>query len=209
MTITTSRNVSSFQSFLSSCLITIAIVTLGVQITLNPSYFTADAFTISSSKTTSFQLQRYDQRQRHATGARSTTTFLPASVEDEISEVTSPAVSESDKILQDIIDDLYPSGELITLVIKDHRPLGCTIEESLAASTSTTSTSNKNTVKINDDDDDDTMLGLEDSPAVFVSKIVEGGHAEQAGIKVGDVIIGVTGLFGAVMPVAGFEIDRV
>jgi len=56
-----------------------------------------------------------------------------------------------------------------TLTLKEHRPLGCTVEESLA---------------------------VEDDQAVFVASVKEGGFAHLAGLQVGDVIIGVTGLFG-------------
>jgi len=55
-----------------------------------------------------------------------------------------------------------------TFLLSEHRPLGCTIEESLAPN----------------------------DPYVFVSHLQEGGFAAQAGLAVGDVIVGVTGLFG-------------
>lgn len=62
-----------------------------------------------------------------------------------------------------------PNFAIRTLTLKDHRPLGCTVEESLAA---------------------------EDDHAVFVASVKEGGFAQLAGLQVGDVIVGVTGLFG-------------
>ena len=55
-----------------------------------------------------------------------------------------------------------------TFLLPEHRPLGCTIEESLAPN----------------------------DPYVFVSHLQEGGFAASAGLAVGDVIVAVTGLFG-------------
>ena len=189
-----------------------AITTLVVQLATNPSLTTTNAFTISTTKTrTSFQQSQSVQQQRHATSSssQSSSTLLLASVEDDTEVSIGKVPSEIDATLQSIIDDLYPNSELVTLVIQDHRPLGCTVEESLATTSSDESNKTKNIVKINDDDDDDDLISLDDAPAVFVSKVVEGGYAEQAGIKVGDVIIGVTGLFGNVMAVSGFDIERV
>lgn len=205
----------SSNSFRPTCFMIMAITTLVVQLATNPSLTTTNAFTISTTKTrTSCQQSQSVQQQRHATSAtssssESSSTLLLASVEDDTEVSIGKVPSEIDATLQSIIDDLYPNGELVTLVIQDHRPLGCTVEESLATTSSDESNKTKNIVKINDDDDDDDLISLDDAPAVFVSKVVEGGYAEQAGIKVGDVIIGVTGLFGNVMAVSGFDIERV
>ena len=73
-------------------------------------------------------------------------------------------------------------GELVRLELPEFRPLGCTVEESLDTES--------------------------DPKVVFVSKIVEGGNADKAGIKVGDVVVGINGLFDdTVVPVleAGLE----
>eukprot|EP00525_Craspedostauros_australis_P003695 CAMPEP_0198116888 /NCGR_PEP_ID=MMETSP1442-20131203/15211_1 /TAXON_ID= /ORGANISM="Craspedostauros australis, Strain CCMP3328" /LENGTH=287 /DNA_ID=CAMNT_0043774817 /DNA_START=150 /DNA_END=1013 /DNA_ORIENTATION=- len=80
-------------------------------------------------------------------------------------------------------EDLFLQGsEFIELSIPDHRPLGCTVDETIA----------------------DT-----DVPHVFVSKIVPGGFAEQAGLEVGDVVVAVTGTFGELKQVTGLGVDSV
>lgn len=40
-------------------------------------------------------------------------------------------------------------------------------------------------------------------------QVVAGGNAEKAGIKVGDVIVGVTGMFGGLQGVLGKGIEEV
>jgi predicted metalloprotease with PDZ domain len=70
-------------------------------------------------------------------------------------------------MLTEKVEKVFPKGDLLIMTLKDHRPLGCTVEESL-----------------NEEDD-----------YVFISKLTEGGNADKAGLKVGDVVVGVTGLF--------------
>ena len=205
---------SSF-SLLPSWLFGMAITTLVVQVMTNPSRTASSAFTLPTTRatTTNSHFQRSQSHTKATVSSPpSSSTFLSASVEDdtEVPIGSSSLSPEIEDTLQNVMDGLYPDGELVTLVIKDHRPLGCTVEESLATPTKSDdeSSKTKNIVKINDDDDDE-VVSLDDAPAVFVSKVVEGGHAEQAGMEVGDVVIGVTGLFGNVMAVSGFDIERV
>lgn len=80
---------------------------------------------------------------------------------------------------QENVDTTFFGAEYIDMKVLPHRPLGCTVEESLAG-----------------------------GGHVFVSKVVEGGYAEQAGIQVGDVIVGVTGIFGDFQDVRGLGIDE-
>lgn len=88
---------------------------------------------------------------------------------------------EKPDIIKEEVEEFYPDGQLYTLNLTDHRPLGCTVEESL-----------------------DTE---KDPSVVLVTKIIEGGNAEAGGLKVGDVLVGVNGLFGDMTPVlkAGVE----
>mmetsp|Transcript_22562 Transcript_22562/g.37320 ORF Transcript_22562/g.37320 Transcript_22562/m.37320 type:complete len:270 (+) Transcript_22562:120-929(+) len=79
-------------------------------------------------------------------------------------------------------ESAFPSAEVLEVSLPDHKPLGCSVEESLG----------------------DTAL-----KPVFVSKVVPGGNAAKAGIKVGDVIVGVTGIFGGLRSVLGKGIDEV
>jgi len=74
----------------------------------------------------------------------------------------------------------FPDAEFFTFSIADHVPLGCTVEETLDPA----------------------------SDHVFISKITEGSFAEEAGLKVGDVIIGVTGMFGGVANVMDSGVDH-
>jgi len=76
--------------------------------------------------------------------------------------------------------------ETVEFSLKEHKPLGCTIEESLVAH----------------------PYNPESMP-VFVSKIVSGGNAEKAGLKVGDIIIGVSGVFDQPQDVSGVGLDKV
>lgn len=82
------------------------------------------------------------------------------------------------------------SSTIVTFPPYRHRPLGCTLEESLAA--------------IN-------ALNCRRFP-LFVSKVLPGSYADEAGIQVGDVIVGVTGIFGGkIMPLTNVDdnIDKV
>ena len=68
----------------------------------------------------------------------------------------------------------------VALTIFPQRPLGCTVEESLA-----------------------------DASIVFVSKVVPGGKAEAAGIQVGDVVVGLPDVFGNLQNVEGMSLEQV
>lgn len=68
--------------------------------------------------------------------------------------------------------------------LKEHKPLGCSVEESLA------------------DEPDGAKY-------VFVAEVTRGGNADNAGIKVGDVIVQLSGTFDEVVDVAGLGIDKI
>lgn len=78
--------------------------------------------------------------------------------------------------------DFLQDAETLELSMSDHRPLGCTVEES---------------------------LGQRYGPLVFCSKVTPGGFAEQAGIQPGDVFLGVSGMFGGMEDVIEAGIERV
>lgn len=75
---------------------------------------------------------------------------------------------------------------IITFEPYCHRPLGCTIEESLAA-----------------------IRKTDRHGQVFVSKVITNSFANQAGLQVGDVIVDVTGIFGELKDVKDHGIDEV
>jgi len=79
------------------------------------------------------------------------------------------------------VETVFPKAEILTLTMDDHIPLGCTIEESLHE---------------NDD-------------FIFISKLTQDGNAEGAGLKVGDVIVGVTGLFGDLISTLETDAEKI
>lgn len=108
---------------------------------------------------------------------KTVTTCLYDSTEEEIEKMSGGTASQ----LQMAVEEAYPNAEILTIQLQEHRPLGCTVEES---------------------------VDIQSDPSItFVSKVVEGGNADKAGIKVGDVLIGVTGLFD-MMPVFQSGVDK-
>lgn len=69
-------------------------------------------------------------------------------------------------------------------ILTEHKPLGCSVEESLA------------------DEPDN-------AKHVFVAEVTDGGNAAKSGIKVGDVIVQLSGTFDEVVNVAGLGIDKI
>jgi hypothetical protein len=110
---------------------------------------------------------------RPQSSSKSKIRLYESSVEKESSDQLSEA--KSNAATNTAVQEVYPKAEIMTMTLTKHRPLGCTVEESI------------------DTENDPTV--------VFVSKVVEGGNAENAGVEVGDVLIGVTGFFGEMTPV--------
>ena len=94
-------------------------------------------------------------------------------------ETVSPVASSSSTQVEDLIQE---DTEILELSLKDHRPLGCTVEES---------------------------LGKRYGNVVFCTKVTPGGFAEKAGVQIGDVFLAVSGMFGALEDVTGAGIERV
>ena len=78
------------------------------------------------------------------------------------------------------VETLFPSTETLTIEMTEHVPLGCTVDESLH----------------------------EEDDFIFISKLTTNGHAEEAGLQVGDVIVGVTGLFGELISTIDVDIEK-
>lgn len=108
---------------------------------------------------------------RHVPGTK---TLLYDSIEKEVDKSQANIIAD--------VQAIYPSANVVTKELSEHRPLGCTIEES--------------------------MDTVNDPAIVFVSKVVQGGNADKAGIKVGDVLVGVTGLFGDMTPVLKSGVEK-
>jgi len=79
------------------------------------------------------------------------------------------------------VETLFPRAEVVTVEMAEHVPLGCTVEESL-----------------NEEDD-----------YIFISKLTSNGHAEVAGLEVGDVIVGVTGMFGELISTLDADVEKI
>jgi hypothetical protein len=92
------------------------------------------------------------------------------------------ATEENNSMSSDVIsaENIFPYAEFKEFVLFPHRPLGCTVEESLA-----------------------------DARHIFVTKVVAAGFSGRAGLLPGDVIVGVTDLFGTLTDVTGLGIDKV
>lgn len=91
------------------------------------------------------------------------------------------------------IDVSLDVSSLIEFHLKQHKPLGCIVEESLASVTVS---------------EEDALEGYE--KPVFISKIKEGSFADLAGLKVGDVIMKISGMFEEDMEdVSGVGLSRI
>lgn len=69
-------------------------------------------------------------------------------------------------------------------ILTNHKPLGCSVEESL-------------------------VKEEEDKNYVFVSEVNKGSNADKAGVRVGDVIVQLSGTFDEIVDVSGLGIERV
>ncbi|KAL7537846.1 hypothetical protein ACHAXR_008116 [Thalassiosira sp. AJA248-18] len=103
-----------------------------------------------------------------------TPTFVDASAEDD---------NDAAKGLPELTGALAGS-RLHEFELKEHKPLGCSVEESLA----------------NEPDE---------AKYVFVAEVTKGGNAEKAGIRAGDVIVQLSGTFYDVVDVAGLGIEKI
>lgn len=97
---------------------------------------------------------------------------------------TDEKVVDEDVVVPNGAAASFEDAEELEFLLLEHKPLGCTAEESLSV-------------------EEDGMKH------VFISKVIEGGNAEKAGILVGDVVIGVTGTFDDIVNVAGLGIEKV
>jgi len=81
------------------------------------------------------------------------------------------------------------AAHVMVFTLLEHTPLGCTVEESLAPFTF--------------------EEGEDPYYPVFIAKLTEGGNAAKAGLQVGDVILGLTGVFDQLQDVSRAGIDKV
>lgn len=111
---------------------------------------------------------------------------IPTGLE-ELSASSSDDLKNQLKLNTDTSIKSTPDGSVvITFQPYCHRPLGCTIEESLAV---------QGPKQLHN--------------PVFISKITPNGYADQAGLQVGDVIVDVSSIFGELQDVRNLGIDAV
>lgn len=82
----------------------------------------------------------------------------------------------------DVAEKLFPDATVLEFTLEEHKPMGLTIEESLAHPM---------------------------EKHIFVTKLVEDGFAKAAGLQVGDVLLSVPGIFGDATDVVGLGIEQV
>jgi len=107
--------------------------------------------------------------------------IIQAKAKKYFSAISDYTVTNKKKKLVDVpaVEELF-----LTFTLDEHKPLGCTAEESLVPSS-------------------------DGARHVFISKVTEGGNADMAGIEVGDVIVGLSGSFEDVVEVIGSGLNRV
>jgi len=115
-----------------------------------------------------------DEREFSRNSALSMATKLQFS--DDENGMTNSTMELSSRV-----ESFFPNNEIFTIVMEDHVPLGCTVEESLH----------------------------EEDDFIFISKLTKNGNAEKAGLKVGDVVVGVTGLFGELACTIDSDVEKI
>jgi len=129
-----------------------------------------------SQTTTTTTTSTTIQQQQHAIDL-----IIQAKAKKYFSAIADHTVTNKKQKLVDtpVVEEIF-----LTFALNEHKPMGCTAEESL--------------VKAEDG-----------SKHVFISKVIQGGNADMAGVEVGDVIVGVSGSFEDVFEVIGTGLDRV
>jgi hypothetical protein len=79
-------------------------------------------------------------------------------------------------------ENMFPDATILEFTLEEHKPLGCTVEESLAHPM---------------------------EKHVFITKLKESGHAKAAGLQVGDVLVSIPGIFGDETLVSGMGVEQV
>jgi hypothetical protein len=133
----------------------------------------------------------------HANAARLSMRFIPT---DEVLSRNGdhdlrPTIASEASLDRAATTDPLQGSDLVQLSIWPHGPLGCVVDESLAT--------------YDDNTDASTAPSIHPPVYVFVSAIKAGGHAERAGLRVGDVLVECTDLFGQLTDATCLGVEKV
>jgi PDZ domain len=110
------------------------------------------------------------------------------------STLTTEAASLDPNTSRGAEKDPLQGSDLVQLSIWPHAPLGCVVEECLAAY------------------EDYSAAAVDDDHRpvyVFVSAVKSGGYADRAGLRVGDVLVECTDLFGQLTDATRLGVEKV
>jgi len=152
-----------------------ALASLFVVLSLQTQIQSADGFSTKKSTIISDKTRYSPQSLIPLNSEVQTFNSIDASAEDDDDD----AVNGLPKLTGCLKDRALHEFEL-----KYHKPMGCSVEESLA------------------DEPDGANY-------VFVAEVHKDGHAAKAGLRMGDVIVQLSGTFDEVVDVAGLGIDKI
>jgi len=145
----------------------LALCALQIQVTKSGAFLVSTPSLIPKSKRHVFPQVPSD--------GRKTVAFM--------SEILNSGNAEAKNDLPTLSGSLAGS-DCLEFILQQHKPLGCSVEESLASE-------------------------ADGSKYVFVAEVKEDGIAQKAGIEVGDVIVQLSGTFDEVLNVAGLGLDKI
>lgn len=182
--------------FIDTCTVLVLFLTATATTTIT----TTSAFVLLPSSTSvkvhdatfrpAFQFHLYESNDDTSLeGGSSSSTMITTAHEEEKEEEKEEQLNQ---MILNKFETYYPTSatkppqKLLTFHLQEYKPLGLTAEESLAPK-----------------DVSGTFHH------VFVSKVIPNGNADKVGIQVGDVIVGISGLFGSTECVVGESLEKV
>ena len=172
------------------------------------------AFITKDREDTNFRRRRIASNRYSSPTSTTVLRYTNQNIDETTTSTASSSSSSSSKTSTVVttIAETSLTGVVVDITFSQHRPLGCVIEESLVSPPVTTITVSLGNI-------------------VFITSVTANGFAQQAGLLVGDVIIGVSTAFtttnnnnnnnnnkeecnvssspSTIMDVTGFGIERV
>ena len=165
------------------------------------------AFITKDREDTNFRRRRIASNRYSSPTSTTVLRYTNQNIDETTTSTASSSSSSSSKTSTVVttIAETSLTGVVMDITFSQHRPLGCVIEESLVSPPVTTITVSLGNI-------------------VFITSVTANGFAQQAGLLVGDVIIGVSTAFtttnnkdecnvsslpSTIMDVTGFGIERV